>query len=247
MRSIHFISIAGLLFLVACSDLKKPSDSTLTKAINRYLMKHDEACTVIDRQFPVDVPKSQQNEQYGIGPKLAVLEQAGLVHGSDTTAVVHEMLDPLRGSTPPQPVKRYELTAEGRKYFEEIPGTLGHTNGFCYGRTSVESIVKWTEPTMVGPYSQTEVTFACLLVHILGPLRQSPSHWAKIIVFLDSDRFGRAPKIPTRARCQTDRAHDFYGRLLAIRPDPAIAKRICRVHVYAVRGLVQRMRMENQC
>ena len=165
MRSIHFISIAGLLFLVACSDLKKPSDSTLTKAINRYLMKHDEACTVIDRQFPVDVPKSQQNEQYGIGPKLAVLEQAGLVHGSDTTAVVHEMLDPLRGSTPPQPVKRYELTAEGRKYFEEIPGTLGHTNGFCYGRTSVESIVKWTEPTMVGPYSQTEVTYTYRIVN----------------------------------------------------------------------------------
>src|SRR5665213_3852717 len=109
MRSLYLVSIAGLLLLVACSDAKKPSDANFTKAINQYLTTHDEACTVIDRHFPVDVPKAQQKERYGIGPKLAVLEQAGLVHASDTTAVVHGMLDALRGSTPPQPVKRYEL------------------------------------------------------------------------------------------------------------------------------------------
>jgi len=171
MRSLYLISIAGLLFLVACSDVRTPNDANFTKAINQYLMKHDEACTVIDRQFPVDVPKSQQKERYGIGPKLAVLEHAGLVHASDTTAVVHGMLDALRGSTPPQPVKRYELTAEGRKYFQEIPGTLGQPSGFCYGRKSVDSIVKWTEPAAVGPYSQTEVTYTYRIV--------DPARWAE--------------------------------------------------------------------
>ena len=171
MRCFQLVSIAGLLALVACNSVKKPNDANFTKAINEYLAKHGQACTVMGRQFPIDVPHSAQGEQYGIGPKLAVLEQAGLVYASDTTAVVHGMLDPLRGSTPPQPVKRYELTADGKKYFLQIPGTFGQTGGFCYGEKSVDSILKWTEPAMVGTSSQTEVTYTYRLV--------DPASWAE--------------------------------------------------------------------
>jgi hypothetical protein len=97
-------SIAALLLLTACDSAKKPSESNFAKAINQYVAEHGAARTVIGRKFPIDVPRSEQSEQYGIGPKLAILEQAGLVHASDTTAVIHGMLDSLRGSTPPQPV-----------------------------------------------------------------------------------------------------------------------------------------------
>lgn len=163
--------IVSMLALTACNGAKKPSDTNFTVAINAYLSRHGGACTVIGRQFPIDVPRSEQSEQYGIGPKLAALEQAGLVHATDTTAVVHGMLDPLRGPTPPQPVKRYELTADGKKYFQQIPGTLGQTIGFCYGQKSVDSIVKWTEPVMVGTSSQTEVTYTYRIV--------DPAGWAE--------------------------------------------------------------------
>jgi hypothetical protein len=156
MRYFQLASIAGLLALVACNSAKKPSDTNFTKAINEYLAKHGEACTMIGRPFPIDVPQSEQNEQYGIPPKMAALEQAGLVHATDMIAVVHGMLDPLRGSNLPQHVRRYELTAEGKKYFQ---GTLGQTNGFCYGQKSVDAIVKWTEPMTMGASSQTEVTY----------------------------------------------------------------------------------------
>src|ERR1700727_964434 len=136
MRCFQLVSFAGLLALVACNNTKKPNDTNFSKAIDEYLAKHGEACTVIGRQFPIDVPQSEQSEQYGIAPKLAALEQAGLVNATDTTAVVHGMLDPLRGTTPPQPVKRYELTADGKRYFQQIPGTLRQTSGFCYGQKS---------------------------------------------------------------------------------------------------------------
>lgn len=168
MRLFSLVSLAGLLILTACNSAKNPSDINFTKAINEYLAKHGAACTVIGQQFPIDVPLSEQREQYGIGPKLAALEQAGLVHATDTTAVVHGLLDPLRGSTPPQPVKRYELTADGRIYFQQIPGTLGQTSGFCYGQKSVDSIVKWTEPTTIGTLSQTEVTYTYKIVGFAG-------------------------------------------------------------------------------
>lgn len=170
MRQLYLVPIAGLLLLAACNDIEKPSDANFGKAINQYLTKHGEACTVIGREFPIDVSRSEQSEQYRVGQKLAVLEQAGLVHSSSTTAVVHGMLDPLRGSTPPQAVKRYELTAEGKKYFQQVPGTLGLSSGFCYGQKGVDSIVKWTEPT-VGTSSQTEVTYTYKIV--------DPANWAE--------------------------------------------------------------------
>ncbi len=162
------ISIAGLLFLSACNDGKKPSNANFTRAINQYLARHGETCTIIDRPFPIDVPLSEQKEQYGTGPQLEALEQAGLVRGSNTTAVVHGMLDALRGSTPPQRVRRYELTAGGKKYFQEIPGAIGQTGVFCYGQKSVGSIVKWTEPMTTGAFSQSEVTYTYKIVNLAG-------------------------------------------------------------------------------
>jgi hypothetical protein len=167
MRSLFLIPIAGLFFLAACNDAKKPSNANFTVAINQYLTKHGEACTVIGGQFPIDIPKSEQHDQSGTGSKLAALDQAGLLHASETTAVAHSMLDPLRGPTPPQPVKRYDLTEEGKKYFQQVPGTFGQTGGgFCYGQKSVDSIVKWTEPITMGAYSRTDITYAYKIVNL---------------------------------------------------------------------------------
>ncbi len=167
MRRFYLGFIAGLLFLSACSDVKTPNNANFTKAINLYLAKHEEACTVIGRQFPIDVPVTAQRDRYGIAPELAALEQAGLVQGSNTTAVVHGMLDALQGATPPpQPVRRYELTADGKKYFQPIPDIFGQTMGFCYGRKTVDSIVKWTDPMTTGGYSQTVVTYTYAIVDL---------------------------------------------------------------------------------
>jgi hypothetical protein len=168
MRHFYLVSIAGLLFLTACNDTKKPSEANLTKAIDQYLTKHGEACTVIGRPFPIDVSESEQRLQSGTSLEMATLEQAGLLQSSNTTAVVHGMLDALRGSTPPQPVKRYELTTEGKKYFQQVPGTFGQTNGLCYGQKTVDAIVKWTEPVTAGASSQTEVTYTYKIVNLAG-------------------------------------------------------------------------------
>ncbi len=97
---------------------------------------------------------------------MVALQQAGLVSETDTTAVVHGLLDPLRGSTPPQPVKRYQLTADGQKYFQQVPSTFGQTGGFCYGQKSVDSIVKWSDPVTAGGTSETEVTYTYKIVNL---------------------------------------------------------------------------------
>jgi hypothetical protein len=68
-------------------------------------------------------------------------------------------------------VKHYELSSEGKKYFQQVPGTFGTSSGFCYGRKTVDSIVKWTEPIAMGAYSQTEVTYTYKIV--------DPASWAE--------------------------------------------------------------------
>lgn len=162
MRRLFLIFIAGILSLTACNNVRKPSKEKLTNAINQYLAKHGEACTPIGRQFPVDVPESEQRDQYGIGPELAALEQAGLVHSSNAVVAIRGIF----GSSAPQPVKRYELTDDGKKYFRQISGTFGQTGGFCYGQKTVNSIVKWTEPVRTGSSSQTEVSYTYKILNL---------------------------------------------------------------------------------
>lgn len=142
MHRFNFASLAGLLLLAACNNAKASNDANFTKAINEYLTKHGEEYTIIGRQFPLDLPRLEQHEQYGIGPKLTALEQAGLLHASDTTAVARGMLDPLRGSGPAQPVRRYELAESRKRDFQQISGVFGQTSGFCYGQKTVDTIVK---------------------------------------------------------------------------------------------------------
>jgi len=173
MRRFSLFFIAASVLLSACNDVKKPSDSNFRTAINHYLVKHGEACTMIGRQFPVDVTESEQRLQSDTAMQMAVLEQAGLVHSSNATTVVHGMSDALHGPTPPQPVRRYELTAQGQKYFQKTPGIFGQTTSFCYGSETVDSIVKWTEPATIGTATQTEVTYTYKIAD-LAPWAQRP-------------------------------------------------------------------------
>lgn len=164
MRSFLSISLIAVVLLSACDSSRRPSNANFTAAINQYLAKHGQVCTSIGRQFPMDVARSEQNIPSGIGDKMVALERAGLVHSTDTTAIIHGLLDPLRGPIPPQPVRRYELTGEGQKYNQQVTGTFGQTNGLCYGQKAVDSIVKWTEPQ--GSQSQAEVTYRYRIVNL---------------------------------------------------------------------------------
>jgi hypothetical protein len=69
------------------------------------------------------------------------------------------MLDALRGPTPPQPVRRHELTTTGQRYFRQAPAALGETDSFCYGQENVDSIVKWTLPEAVSHLAEVTYTY----------------------------------------------------------------------------------------
>lgn len=168
MRTLPIASLVVLILLAACDSVRKPNAANFTQAINQSLAKHGETCTSIGRQFPIDIPASFPQSQNGFGPQLTALEGAGLVSETDTTAVVHGMLDSLRGTAPPQRVRRYQLTPEGQKYFKQVPGAFGQTGGFCYGQKIVDSVVKWSDPMTVNGASQTEITYTYRIANLAG-------------------------------------------------------------------------------
>lgn len=152
------LTLTVLVALSGCSNEKNPSAANFSKAINQYLASHGHACTFFAQTFPIDIPTSELKDQYGTAPQMAALEQVGLVHGSNTTAVLHGMMGAL-GPSALRSVRRYELTDEGRKYFQVKPGAFGQNGALCYGQKTVDSIVKWTQPAAMGPYTQSEVTY----------------------------------------------------------------------------------------
>lgn len=166
-RQLRSIALLGCVLCgMGCNSARRPNAANFAKAIDAYFVTHGEACTSIGRQFPIDVPASTPQSQYGFGPQLAALQQAGLVSETDTTAVVHGMLDALHGSSSPQRVRHYQLTSESQKYFRQVPGTFGPTGGFCYGQKAVGSIVKWSDPTAVNGVSQVEVTYTYRVINL---------------------------------------------------------------------------------
>ena len=172
MRKTILLISTVFVTLGGCNNEKMPSAANFAKAIDQYLANHGQVCALVDQAFPANVTLPEQKQQTGIGPQAVALEQAGLVHGNNTTAVVHGFMDALSGPTAPQPVRRYELTDEGRKYFRQTLVGLGQAGEFCYGQKSVDSIVKWTEPAATGPYTQSEVTYSYKIVNLAAWAQQ---------------------------------------------------------------------------
>ena len=155
MRKLSLAMLTGILLVSACNSAKKPSDANFRKAINQYLQVHGQACTWIGQAFPVDVSEYQLKSNFGVGSKMEVLEQAGLVQSTDSVVAVPEIFGP----SIQRHVKRYQPTALGRQYLQQVQAPLGESAGFCYGAKTVDSIDKWTEPAATGPATQSEVTY----------------------------------------------------------------------------------------
>lgn len=94
MKRLMVLFVSNLLLVSGCTNAKKPSDSNLKTAINQYLSTNGKTCIPVLQPFPVNIPVARLHDSSG-----TAVESAGLLHSSDTTAVVRGMLDALRGPT----------------------------------------------------------------------------------------------------------------------------------------------------
>ncbi len=97
MKRTMVLFVSSLMLIYGCNSAKKPIDSNFETAINQYLSTNGKTCIPVLQSFPVDIPVARLRDSSGTAAEMAVLESVGLLHSSDATAVVHGMLDALRG------------------------------------------------------------------------------------------------------------------------------------------------------
>jgi hypothetical protein len=167
MKPSYSVMVAALgLAFVCCSTAQAanpadPSRAVLTAALNKHLARQGDFC-VGKFDWPIDVAPSDFNAGSRDAVQMPALEKIGLVTAS-IVSVEHKDGDAVEQVQ----VKRYDLTEVGKMFYlkKEMPtagpgGTTRMRHGdFCAGKLSLDKVVGWDKPALVGTSRETTVTY----------------------------------------------------------------------------------------
>ena len=153
--------------LTACSSKKDANEKNFTSAIQQQLDKSSKDLC-IPFSSSKDVPLIGWDNQ-----QLQPFESAGLISGTEVEVNSPNFIpNPYAPNDPPPKtkIKRYALTAEGKKFYQEtedktVPHIVYATQthfirgALCYGKVAVDKVVKWSEPSKDGDAQVAQVTY----------------------------------------------------------------------------------------
>jgi hypothetical protein len=152
-----------------------PSQAMLTPAVKKYVNEHGDLC-VGKFTWPRFVTEQDVHAGTNDALQLPVLERLGLLESTEVSSIrvtpaagapAAAGSAPAAAAEPVGPVKRYSLTAKGRKYYlEKKRTTLGahdqlveHDADLCVARLSLDKVVKWTAPEEAHGHVETVVSY----------------------------------------------------------------------------------------
>jgi len=176
------ISIAAVTMLSGCGNDKELNQANVSKAMQNYLAQRGDLC-LAKSSWPIDVAASETGTGSRNGVQMPVLEKLGLVSASDA---VGERKDD-DGNVSKVPVRRYQLTDEGRKYYlaraphkHEVENHYAAVaNDFCAAKLSLDRVVGW-EPVQHPGATTTDEAVVTYTYQV------APAPWAT------DDNVGRA-------------------------------------------------------
>jgi hypothetical protein len=150
------------------------SQSAMTPAVRKYVNEHTDLC-VGKPAWPRLVTDDDRRANTNDALQMPVLERLGLVESADVSpSSVPQAAGagaagsaPSAASDPAAPVKRYSLTAKGRKfYLRKKMAALGahgrpmeRTSDFCVAHLSLDRVIKWTPPAEAHGHLETVVSY----------------------------------------------------------------------------------------
>lgn len=151
----HKIKLIGLSILTAgllagCESKNDVSESNFAEAINKFFQEEGKGfCMPLGLSIPIEVPYSefQKNEKdkYVKVKRLEYLERAGILQSEDTLDGKNKM-------------KNFTLTEKSKPFLQELPnGFRKKQTAFCWGRGSVDKIIKWESPSNNSESKETYV------------------------------------------------------------------------------------------
>ncbi len=132
--------------LGACHDTQAPSKQNFSVALRAYLAVRGELC-LGKSEWPIDVTKREAELGTRDAKQMPVLERLGLVSSKDAIAERKNEEDLVH-----VPVKRYELTAAGQKYYqvrkrENSQGKVVASSDLCAAELSLDQVKRWQVST----------------------------------------------------------------------------------------------------
>ena len=161
--------------LSACSSNKELNQANISKAMQTYLAQRGDLC-LAKGSWPIDVTAAESGAGSRNGVQMPVLEKLGLVSASDA---VGERKDD-DGNVTQVPVRRYQLTAEGKKYYlaraphkREVESRYAAAPyDFCAVKLTLDHVVGWETPKRPGATGPDEAM-------VTYTYQVTPAPWAK--------------------------------------------------------------------
>jgi hypothetical protein len=152
MRKVLLLLVAAAVASAAYGKPGVPTQKSLTPAVEKYLQEKGNFC-LGKFSWPIDVSEHDRQARSKDAFQMPVLEKLGLVSSSNSPS------DPT--------VTKYDLTAEGRKYYMvKKTVTIGpgekpvdHPGDFCVAKLKLDRVVSWDPPAVVGGRPQTTVKY----------------------------------------------------------------------------------------
>lgn len=158
-----FIGATLAAALSACGGKTAANAENFGTAVTQYLDRKGEMC-LDPIAWPVDVYEVDLRQQKlypdGVAGQMAALEAAGLARGEDTQLAVNGADVKIR---------RYAMTDAAKPY---VRAGAGRQERICWGRKSLDKVVRWTDPAKVGDHQEAAVIYTYKLSNVAGWARK---------------------------------------------------------------------------
>jgi hypothetical protein len=156
--------------LSACDSKTSANEKNFGIAATQYFDKKGDMC-LDPITWPVDVYDIdlRQLKMYpdGTAGQMAALEAAGLARGEDVE-LPGTFVDGKPGGLKVK-VRRYAMTDAAKPFLHAKPGKKPR---LCWGRKSLDKVVRWADPTKVGDHEETSFLYTYKLSNVAAWARK---------------------------------------------------------------------------
>lgn len=166
-KNIAILVTIGTVALAACGSKTDANEKNFSAAMSHYFDKKGDQC-LKGEAFPVDLNELAVRLQESMASsqlkRMAALEAAGLVKGEDAEVDIKGWNQAVIRK---EKVRRYTLTDAAKPFLQEREVTAFGLNGttrvtqtdLCWGKKTLDKIVKWEGPMKFGDYQEAVITY----------------------------------------------------------------------------------------
>lgn len=161
------------VMLSACDSKTSANEKNFGMAVTQYFDKKGDMC-LDPVAWPVDVYETDLRQQKlypdGVAGQMAALAAAGLARGEDTE-LPGTFVDGKPGGLKVK-VRRYTMLDAAKPFLRAGAGAAQKPR-ICWGRKSLDKVLRWADPAKVGDHEESSVIYTYKLSNVAAWARQA--------------------------------------------------------------------------